>query len=162
MSDLYGRFKIAKAEPSDAAAIREIAVAGNIDAWHENDYLAEINRPDSFVLKAVVSGKICGFLLARIVPGKADKPDIDLYNIAVQPKLERLGIGSALIAGLLSRIVSTEAENLWLEVRESNKAAIRFYEKHGFTIELTRSRFYRDPVENALIMRLKIDPPRAR
>ena len=52
----------------------------------------------------------------------------------------------------------TRVDNIWLEVRESNAGAIKFYEKHGFIAELTRPRFYRDPVENAVIMRLRSAP----
>lgn len=149
---------IKQAEPDDAISIREIAIGAKIDAWSESDYLAEINRPDSFVLKAVTSGRVSGFLLARIVPGKTENPDVDLYNIAVNPKHTRKGFGTALMAGLLNRLTSTAVANIWLEVRESNIAAVKFYEKHGFTSELTRPRFYSNPVENALIMRLKLPP----
>jgi len=146
------------AVPADAVAIRQIAIAANIDSWSESDYLAEIERRDSFVLKAVVDGEIGGFLLARTVPGSSEGSDIDLYNIAVRPENSRRGLGTALMAELLNRIDSANIENIWLEVRESNTEAIKFYEKHRFSAELTRPRFYSNPVENAVIMRLKLVP----
>lgn len=148
--------KILKAVEKDARTIREIAIAANIDAWSEADYIAEIRRPDSYVLTAVEEDRVVGFLLARTVPGSSEKPDIDLYNIAVRPEHSRQGIGSAVIKELLDEITSADTENIWLEVRESNRAAIDFYEKHGFAAELTRPNFYSGPVENAVIMRLRL------
>jgi ribosomal-protein-alanine N-acetyltransferase len=147
---------ISKAEPSDAVAIRAIAVAANIDAWTEADYLAEIDRPDSYVLKSVELGIVCGFLLARTVPGASDRPNIDLYNIAVRPDRIGRGIGKALISDLLDRLAQTDAETIWLEVRRSNETAIKFYEKQGFVAEISRPRFYSDPIEDAVIMRLDL------
>ena len=95
-------------------------------------------------------------LLARTVPGSSEKPDIDLYNIAVRPEHSRQGIGSALIKELLDQITATAIDSIWLEVRQSNRRAIDFYEKHGFAAEVTRPNFYSGPVENAVIMRLRL------
>ena len=150
--------KILKAVETDAAAIREIALAANIDAWSEADYIAEIGRPDSYVLKAVDEVSLCGFLLARTVAGTTERPDVDLYNIAVRPDKLHQGVGSALMDQLLRHLDSTNVANIWLEVRASNLTAISFYEKHGFIAELTRPNFYSNPVENAVIMRLRISP----
>ena len=147
---------VEKAVPVNAAAIRKLAVEANIDAWSETDYISEIERTDSYVLIARVKGTICGFLVARLVPGKANLPDLDLYNIAVRPPWSRLGFGTALLSELLNRIASKKVENIWLEVRESNLKAIKFYKKHSFIEELTRANFYANPVENAVIMRLKL------
>ena len=150
--------KILKAVETDAAHIREIALAANIDAWSEADYIAEIGRPDSYVLKAVDEVSICGFLLARTIAGTTERPDVDLYNIAVRRDKLHQGVGSALMNQLLRHLDSTNVANIWLEVRASNLTAISFYEKHGFIAELTRPNFYTNPVENAVIMRLRISP----
>lgn len=147
---------VRRAVAADARLIREIALAAYIDAWSELDYLAEIERNDSFVFIAESDGIVAGFLLARTVPGNSEKPDADLYNIAVRPEMLRQGVGAALMSELLRAAASTHTQNIWLEVRESNSAAIRFYERHGFVKELTRPNFYNNPVENALIMRRKL------
>lgn len=151
---------IENALPTDAIAIRQLAMAANIDAWAEADYFAETDLPGSFVLKAVIDGEICGFLLARTVPGSSEDPDVDLYNIAVKSEHLRRGVGTSLVTELSFRLHFTNVANIWLEVRESNEAAINFYKKHGFFKELTRPRFYTNPVENAVIMRLKLTPGR--
>lgn len=149
---------IEDAQSADAGLIRDLAISARIDAWSESHYLEEITRRDSFVLKATEAGRLIGFLLARTVPGAAGGSDADLYNIAVDARERRKGIASRLLAELASRLKALEIVDLWLEVRESNITAIEFYKKHGFIAEVTRSNFYSDPVENAVIMRLRIGP----
>ena len=144
---------------ADSAAIRQLALEANIDAWSVADYADEISRPDSFVLTISQGQVLLGFLLARLVPGTTDKyPDADLYNIAVDPFARRQGIGANLLAGLLGQLAKRAVLNVWLEVRESNHEAIAFYESHAFTAELTRPNFYVNPTENAVIMRRRIVP----
>jgi ribosomal-protein-alanine N-acetyltransferase len=144
---------------ADSAAIRQLALEANIDAWSVADYADEISRPDSFVLTISQGEVLLGFLLARLVPGTTDKyPDADLYNIAVDPAGKRRGIGTKLLISLLERLAKRDVRNVWLEVRESNQEAITFYESHGFVAELTRPNFYVNPTENAVIMRLRIGP----
>jgi ribosomal-protein-alanine N-acetyltransferase len=147
---------IEQAEVADARSIRELAIDANIDAWSESGYVDEISRTGSFVLRAVRSGRLVGFLVARIVPGKAEHPDADLYNIAVDREAKREGIGSQLLDDLVARLLTLDVENLWLEVRESNLTAIGFYEKHGFEADTRRPNFYSNPVEDAVIMRLRL------
>ncbi|MEO5857567.1 MAG: ribosomal protein S18-alanine N-acetyltransferase [Pyrinomonadaceae bacterium] len=151
-----GLLIISAAERSDARSIERLAIETNIDAWSESDYFDEIGRPGSLVLKAVKDGSIQGFLVARIVPGSSNAPDIEIYNIAVSPNVRRDGVGSQLLSELFSRLAQHGVESCWLEVRESNLAAVRFYEKTGFQAEVTRPNFYGNPTENAVIMRLRM------
>ena len=149
---------IADAQTSDVRRLRELAVEVKIDAWSEAHYAEEIRRPEAFVIKATKSGRLVGFLLARTVTGTTEKPDADLYNIAVVADLQGRGIATSLLGELLLRLRKIETGSLWLEVRESNHRAIEFYERHGFETELTRPNFYTAPVENAVIMRLRLHP----
>lgn len=147
---------ISTATVQDAETIHALAAGARIDAWSVKDYRAEIERKDSFVLVArLTTAEIVGFLVARLVPGRNARPDTDLYNIAVKEKYRRAGVGEELLKTLVSIIRSKDAENIWLEVRASNRGAIRFYEKHGFRAELTRRNFYSNPAEDALIMRYR-------
>ena len=156
MPYLLENFITKDACPSDSAAIRKLAIDARIDAWSEADYSDEMSRPDSFVLTSTDSGVLAGFVVARIVPGTTEEnPDADLYNIAVDPAVKRQGIGTKLLVGLLERLAIRGVRNVWLEVRESNYEAISFYERHGFTGEVTRPNFYVNPADNAVIMRLR-------
>ena len=144
------------AEGCDSISIRQLAIDVNIDAWSEADYSVEISRTDSFVLKATNDTGLAGFVLARIVPGTTESLDAEIYNVAVAPDSSRRGIGTTLLVALLAQLAKRNVSNVWLEVRESNSAAIAFYEHQGFTAELTRPNFYANPPENAVIMRLRM------
>ena len=156
MAERTAQLRIERAGVEDSEEIREVALRANIDAWSASDYAAEIHRADSVVLKASAGGVVEGMLVSRLVPGITERPDAELYNIAVSTGSKRKGIGTRLLSELVSVLKQGGVGNLWLEVRESNIEAIRFYEKHGFAAEITRSNFYSNPSENAVIMRLRV------
>lgn len=148
---------VARAEISDATMLHAIAIAANIDAWSPADYVEEVQRPDSIVRKAETNGTVNGFLVARIVPGTDNRQDAELYNIAVSAEYRSKGVGSRLLKSLFEILLERNAASIWLEVRESNRIAIDFYRKHGFIVEASRSNFYANPVETALIMRCELN-----
>lgn len=148
---------VAPAAIDDAEIIHAIAIAANIDAWSPADYCHEVQRPDSIVLKASTNGTLNGFVVARIVPGTDDRPDAELYNVAVSVEYRRKGVGGRLLNLLRQVLLRRNVACIWLEVRESNHNAIDFYGKHGFIVEAKRPNFYSNPVGNALIMRCELD-----
>lgn len=80
-----------------------------------------------------------------------------ITNIAVSSAARRKGIGTAIIQELLEKAVQQNLSFLSLEVRESNAAAIKLYEKCGFTVRGVRPKFYKNPTENAVIMTKDIE-----
>jgi len=64
----------------------------------------------------------------------------------------RKGIASQLLAALIAAARERGITALTLEVRSSNTAAIALYEKHGFTREGVRKKFYSHPIEDGIIM----------
>lgn len=86
-------------------------------------------------------GRIEGVAVWQELPGG----EAELLNLAVRPEARRRGVGRALLALLAGRKV-------WLEVRASNAAAIRFYESQGFRVCGRRKGYYRDPEEDAVLM----------
>lgn len=75
-----------------------------------------------------------------------------ISNVAVSPEARRCGIGDALIAELLLRAEKKALSFVTLEVRESNEAAIRLYQKHGFQKVGLRKKYYDLPKEDAILM----------
>lgn len=75
-----------------------------------------------------------------------------ISNVAVSPEARRRGIGDALIAELLLRAEEKALSFVTLEVRESNEAAIRLYQKHGFQKVGLRKKYYDLPKEDAILM----------
>jgi ribosomal-protein-alanine N-acetyltransferase len=101
---------------------------------------------------AEVDGSVVGFVVAREVfsGGNGDLPEREIMNLAVAPSHRRLGIASILIRSVLDR-----KGNYFLEVRESNLAAQRLYQKFGFVPVGTRKGYYQHPIESAIVMHLK-------
>ncbi|MGH9501118.1 MAG: ribosomal protein S18-alanine N-acetyltransferase [Terriglobales bacterium] len=94
-------------------------------------------------------GTIQGFLIAR-----ATGPDWEIENIAVAGPARRRGLGTRLLGEFLKTAHTRGAAAVFLEVRESNSAARRLYEKWAFIESGRRSGYYRDPSEAAITYRL--------
>ena len=92
---------------------------------------------------------IVGYLIAREAGGTGE-----ILNLAVDPPHRRAGIASALLDAGLVVLRRRGAEEIFLEVRESNLAAQALYLGAGFRPVGQRARYYRNPVEDALILRL--------
>ncbi len=80
--------------------------------------------------------------------------ELHLMNLSVHPEWRRMGIGEGLARWTLSRAKENGARLATLEVRVSNEAAKRLYEKLGFKVTAVRHGYYRDPPEDALVMSL--------
>jgi ribosomal-protein-alanine N-acetyltransferase len=78
--------------------------------------------------------------------------EIHINNVAVLPPLRGAGIGSALLRHVLAKARQLGARRATLEVRASNEAARRLYERLGFYVAATRRNYYTNPVEDALIL----------
>ncbi|RDE19651.1 ribosomal-protein-alanine N-acetyltransferase [Motiliproteus coralliicola] len=81
-----------------------------------------------------------GYLVASSGGGVAD-----LLTIGVSPKCQRSGIAAQLLAQLLTQLQSQQVQELFLEVRVSNEAAIGFYRANGFEQVGVRRNYYRRP-----------------
>lgn len=124
----------------DLAAIAAIQAASpQASQWDPGGYL----EYDCAV--AVEQGRVTGFLVSRRVA-----PDErEILNVAVDPAQRRKGIARALLASELAR-----GPGRWfLEVRASNAAALRLYESAGFEGRGRRPGYYREPAEEAIVMR---------
>jgi [ribosomal protein S18]-alanine N-acetyltransferase len=94
---------------------------------------------------------IFGFLVARRVVN-----EIEVLNFAVSPNARGRGIGAMLLHDTLTWGKTAGAVQAILEVRASNAAALRFYERHNFKIVGRRARYYNEPPEDALLLSAKL------
>jgi ribosomal-protein-alanine N-acetyltransferase len=76
----------------------------------------------------------------------------EIVNVAVLPQARRMGVGDALMEESSRRASLKNVQQIVLEVRVSNEAAIRLYEKHGYVRCGIRRGFYELPKEDAYIM----------
>ena len=82
-------------------------------------------------------------------------PDAEILNIAVDVNYRRQGIGEMLLDTLLSLGDKEDVSDFFLEVRESNEAAIELYYKKGMEEIGRRKNYYKMPVEDAVLMHYK-------
>jgi ribosomal-protein-alanine N-acetyltransferase len=116
--------------------------------WSLAMFVLELSKPSGVCLAAARDGTVVGHLICS-------RYDTvwHLMNIAVDPRLRRQGIATALLNALLERIDDgSGSAQLTLEVRPTNGAAIALYEQFGFRSAGTRPRYYQDNGEDALIM----------
>ena len=118
------------------------------DPWSETSIASELNNKLSLWMVAIDNEKVVGYVGSQTVLWETD-----MMNIAVHPDYRKQGIGTALIVGLIGALELRGSHSLMLEVRASNISAISVYEKLGFSEVGRRKNYYRNPKEDALIMR---------
>ena len=77
-------------------------------------------------------------------------------NVAVHPDFRRRGMGARIVEAFVEEAKRRELEQISLEVRVSNAAAIGLYQRFGFDAAGVRKRFYRNPSEDAAVMLLNL------
>ncbi len=121
------------------------------DPWSEEAILPELANPLSLWLVAIDGDRLVGYVGSQSVLGETD-----MMNIAVAPEYRRKGIAEKLIAALIDKLTEQGNHCLTLEVRISNAPAIALYEKMGFVQVGRRPNYYRNPKEDALILRKEL------
>ncbi len=98
------------------------------------------------------SGAVAGFAIASVTA-----PEAELESIAVAPEFQRAGVARGLVEAVARALRKAEVTEILLEVRPSNAAALGLYRALGFTETGRRTGYYADPVEDALVLRLRLD-----
>ena len=133
---------------SHVAQVAELEKICFSDPWSENSVASELKNHLSCWLVAEEDGKVAGYVGSQTVIDESD-----MMNVAVHPDHRRKGIAEALVVELVEALRKRESHCLTLEVRASNKPAKALYEKLGFTQVGLRKNYYRNPKEDALILR---------
>ena len=130
---------------SQVAALEAICF---IDPWSEKSVASELNNPLSLWLVALDGDRVAGYVGSQSVLGESD-----MMNVAVHPDYRRQGIAAQLCLALVEALKEKGNHCLTLEVRSSNEPAKALYEKLGFDQIGLRKNYYRNPREDALILR---------
>lgn len=151
---------IRNATPDDLPFIRTLEQKTETAAhWSSREYeaLFSADAPRRVVLIAADeadSSRPCGFVIAR-----CGVDEWEIENVVVTEEQRRRGLGRALVGQLLHAARESGITSVLLEVRPSNTAARRLYEKLGFSEAGRRRDYYRDPAEDALILKISISFP---
>jgi ribosomal protein S18 acetylase RimI-like enzyme len=160
---------------SDIKEVRQIEKDCQVGSWSSLDYKNEIERKDGLAFVVKEQSQVVGFIVARLIMKvistnstnnltstietslrEKNSPnleaEIEIYNIAVKLNFQNQGVGQKLINQIVSRTANLQSRSIWLEVRESNTKAIKFYEKNGFTKISKRKNFYGNPLEDGIVM----------
>ena len=138
---------VRKATLSDIPAVAALERAEFPDGADEG-MLARLWETDGGVILAAGEGDaLLGYVWARFVLDEGE-----IGNIAVAPERRRCGVGAALLGALFAESERRGAAVLRLEVRGSNLAARRLYEKNGFETVGKRKNYYEKPAEDAILM----------
>jgi len=131
---------VRRGEPGDLEAVAAIQQASlGAAQWPPADYLQHDFRV------AIEAGRVCAFLVARrVAPG-----EYELLNLAAQPEFRRKGVATQLVKAFLNETSGT----VYLEVRESNRAAREFYKGLKFEEVSARPNYYDNPPESAIVMK---------
>ena len=127
------------------AALAEIERACFHAPWSENMLREELGK--GIFLVAEQDGRTAGYVGCQTVLDEGY-----ITNVAVSPDFRRQGIARALIAELTAKAGENKLAFVTLEVRESNLAARRLYEKNGFETVGKRKNYYEKPAEDAILM----------
>ncbi|WP_437325087.1 ribosomal protein S18-alanine N-acetyltransferase [Sorangium sp. So ce381] len=142
------------ADAADDAALDEIdAVAAAAFDVPQFSAREELRRPWTRCWVAREERRALAFLIAWHV---AD--ELHVLNVATCPAAQRRGLATALMNRSLEYAQEQQVRLILLEVRRSNRAAIRLYRKLGFTAMGVRPRYYSDNGEDAIEMVLTLDP----
>ena len=146
-------YRIRSAAVADVPGLVAIERRAFSDPWSEASFREALTSAWTFGLVAETGRGPAGYFIGREVAGTGE-----VLNLAVAPEFRRRGIGGALLDAGLSALQRRGVEEVFLEVRESNRSAQALYLGHGFRPVGQRAAYYRNPRENALVLRLELQP----
>lgn len=139
--------KISPMSQDDVSAVALIEKECFSEPWSDEGIRSEIGNSSARFFTAKIQGETAGYVGMHIV-----LDECYIANVAVRSAFRRRGVADALLRCAEKTAEREGCAFISLEVRVSNIPAIKLYEKHGYISQGERKNFYRDPVENAVIM----------
>jgi ribosomal-protein-alanine N-acetyltransferase len=130
------------------------------DAWSLMTLKLALSSPIATCIVACTEeseadNEVIGFAIMWILETSKES---DILNMAVSPAYRGRGAGAALLAALIEISKKNNVEKITLEVRPNNTKAQKLYEKFGFKPIGRRKEYYKNPIEDAIIMHLNPIP----
>lgn len=143
MRSEYEILSLTEAHLADVAELERLCFS---EPWSENS-LRMLTETGAVGFVARSDGRVVAYAGMTTVLDEGA-----VTNIATHPSMRRRGLGRAVTNALLTYASAHGIRSVFLEVRESNEAAIRLYESLGFSPCGIRKNFYRQPTESAIQM----------
>lgn len=119
-------------------------------SWTEEDFLRCLRQRNCIGMVAEQGEKVVGFMIYEL-----HKSKLHILNFAVSPAYRRTGIGSQMVAKLISKLSSHRRTRITLEVRETNLPAQLFFRSQGFKAMRVLRSYYEDSGEDAFLMQYR-------
>jgi ribosomal-protein-alanine N-acetyltransferase len=137
---------------ADVDRVATIERAAFTDPWPRSAFVELLAEPHVRCLGTDgEDGRLAGYGIFAVAADQAE-----ILNLAVEPASRRRGLGRALLEAMLEAMRREGVTAVHLEVRESNRAAIRLYSLAGFRSVSIRRSYYRNPTEHAVTMTLDL------
>jgi ribosomal-protein-alanine N-acetyltransferase len=120
-------------------------------SWTEEDFLRCLRQRNCIGMVAEQGEKVVGFMIYELHKNK-----LHILNFAVSPGSRRFGVGSQMVAKLISKLSSHRRTRITLEVRETNLDAQLFFRKQGFRALRVLRNFYEDSGEDAYLLQYRL------
>ena len=146
--------RIRPAQAADLPALVALERSVFTDPWSHGDF-AECLHSRIATRVAEMASDLVGYIVGRFVVNEAE-----ILNLGVGPRARRRGVARALVRDLLAAFAGSGVRSVFLEVRQSNLPALALYQSFGFRAVAKRPRYYRRPVEDAVVLRadIMLDP----
>jgi ribosomal-protein-alanine N-acetyltransferase len=157
----HSDYKIDPMTPHDLLEVVEIEEACRLSLWGWDSYYAELARPEAIMIVARrdCPDKLTGHALYGFLSARVSAQELHINNIGVHESARRRGIGNALMHAAVASGWQLGARGAILEVRARNIPAQALYHRYGFEIVGRRRQYYREPPEDALLMRAALKSP---
>jgi ribosomal-protein-alanine N-acetyltransferase len=119
-------------------------------SWTEEDFLRCLRQRNCIGMVAEQGEKVVGFMIYEL-----HKSKLHILNFAVSPASRRAGVGSQMVAKLISKLSSHRRTRITLEVRETNLTAQLFFRNQGFRAVRVLRAYYEDSGEDAFLMQYR-------
>jgi len=146
------QLRLATTDTADITPMLEIDRRSFAWPWNRICFTGELaaNQGCNFTLKYVDqtrAQKVIGYIICRLV-----NAELHILRIAVKPQWRGHGLATRLLDRALDKAVKSGARSAFLEVRPSNKSAIAFYHRQGFTLMGRKPEYYTDTMEDAMVL----------
>ena len=161
LARVYDGVSIGRMTEHDLLEVVEIEESTGLSRWGWSAYYTELQGSNNhLMLVARIAGNksrlgepgVAGYIVGRV-----GSEELHINNVAVREQYRRKGIGRVLLDLILDEAKRSKIPRAFLELRAGNSAALALYQDRGFRVTSRRSRYYCDPVEDALVMIIQLD-----